>query len=514
MILYRGKIIKLLLSVICVTYFTVAFGVNQYPIQTAKLLSAYKSKLKKVDQTRKKFTKMAKQKAIVRLEKEKKRLTRAADLDRAIAARDLVRALRSSPEVPDIPEDDKKYNSGLIDAIKEYRQRTDKVADYYKENNKNIMDELVKVLKNEMVAMDRKGSISDALIIKDLLKKIQEPDFSLVNFRFAVKKASPKEKTERKEVKKIVEKPKNKLEEKIKNTSLALGNNILAEDIQSEKGLVYVCFAESISPDNKNVAALREKIENNLFISILSCSMTEKDFQLLLQKQVKYLLKNQQDHPELLKYCALLSYLKPNVKNDKNINSFIKKSGKPNNISAILKFDKNMFGGSKEAEDIRMQIDNTNAELIAELRNQAQQLQVRYPRNKDVKKLVTNLAQIKIITQQAIPKKVELKICNTCKGTGSIEKECPVCNGKKTKMCERCIGSGVLVSTVECPDCKGKGKNWLGMVCKKCKGKGKIRKKEPCPECHNSGSIKCPRCKGKGTITTQCTECHGKGKIN
>ena len=274
-----------------------------------------------------------------------------------------------------------------------------------------------------------------------------------------------------------------------------------------------------MKPDDKTVLAVREKIESNLFIPVLPCSMSEDDFKTVLEKRVREFLKKNKKNGAILKYCVMLSHLNPKLKEDKEIVAFIKKSGQPNSINAVLEFDKKIFGGTLEAENLRIQINKKDAAIIAGLLAQAKQLENLYPKNTNVKKLLADLLRIKAAApkpKQAapLPEKKEYKDCDECRGTGWKDIECPVCKGKKGKMCGRCVGSGVIVSNEDCPDCKGKGKTWLGTTCKKCKGKGKIKKKAPCPECEGTGMKKCSKCEGKSTIREQCPKCHGKGKVS
>lgn len=495
-----------------------AFTADELPLHTAKIMTKYKIKLKKVGNAGKKLINLARKTAVIRLKKEMEALTRAADLDKAIAARDLMRLVKKSSDIPDISEDDKKYTKNSVNIIKQYTKRLSQVDDYLQKNKTKIQEDLITDLKKEMIKMDEDGFIADSLTIKDMLKKIEDPEFSLLDFKFTIQKEASKKESPKKRTKQVVLKPKINPDELIRKTSLALGSNILADNIASERGLIYICFSENLKPNDKTTLAIREKIENNLFVLILPCSMSEDDFKIVLEQRVRDLLKEDKRNNALLKYCVMLLHLNPKLKNDKEIVAFIKKPGQPNSVSNILKFNKKTFGGTREAEDLRIQIDKTDITLIDKLLGQAKQLTSLYPKNKNVKKLLNDLLRIKAATPKpqpaaSKPVKAEYKDCDECEGTGWKDQECPVCKGKKGEMCARCIGSGVIVSTEDCKDCKGKGKTWLGTACKTCNGKGKIRKKEPCPECTGTGTKQCSKCKGKGTLREQCKKCQGKGKV-
>lgn len=494
---------------------------DEYPEQTVKILAKYKIKMKKVVQAKDKLAKMAKQTALVNLSKEMTQLTQAADLDRAIAARDLLRTLKKDGVLPEISVDDKKYRQNSVNIVKIYKKRKKQVDDYYEKNKTKIMTDLNTELDEEMVKMDKEGFIADSLTIKQLIAKTKEPGFNLATFKFAIQKA-PSKKEVPKEEKKVAKKPEVNYDELIQKTALAMGNNILSDDITSEKGMIYVCFAENLNPSDK-VPLVREKIEKGLFLPILPCSMSEEDFLGLIEKYIRKLLVDRPHHQDLLKYSVLVCHFKTDLKKDKDIGGFVTKSGQPNDIAVVLKYSKDMFGGSNEAEDIRMQIDNNDGDLIIKLRNQAQELAKKYPKNKDVKKLVTDLAAIKLpekpqpkpVAKPAAPEepKKDLVDCRLCVGTGQAEVDCTKCKEKDKQMCDRCIGSGVVYAQGECADCKGSGKTWLGMACKKCNGKGKVRQKKDCPECEGKGTKKCPDCGNKGFVKKECPDCQGKGKV-
>lgn len=493
-------------------------AVDEYPENTVKILAKYKIKMKKVLQAKERFIKMTKQSALTGLSKEMTFLTQTTDLDRAIAARDLLRKIKKGEELPEISvEEKKKYRPNAVNIVKNYKKKLGEAEKYLNKNKTKIIEDMNTELDEEMVKMDKKGFIADSLTIKQLLEKTKEPDFNLAAFQFAIQK-TPSKKEVKKEVKKVAKKPEINYDELIHKTSLAIGNNILSDDISSEKGMKYVCLAENLNPSNK-VPMIREKIEKGLFLPILPSSMSEEEFLTFLEKCIRKILLERPHHQDVLKYCIFLCHFKPELKKDKDIAGFIAKSGKKNDIMEVLNYNKDMFGGANETEDIRMQIDKTNGKLIAKLLNQAKQLQTKYPKNKSVKELVADLSAIKVpeeptaATAPATQPGKTTQDCATCNATGWVNTKCTACKEGEENMCERCIGSGSIFSQIECDSCKGSGKTWLGLACKKCKGKGKIKVKKVCPDCKGEGKKKCPECQGKGFIRKKCPDCQGTGKV-
>lgn len=495
---------------------SIAYAVDKYPENTVKILIKYKTQMVKVEQAREKLTKMAKHTAMVNLSKEMTQLTQAADLDRAIAARDLMRVLKKGENLPEISTEDKKYRQNSVNIVNTYKKRIIQVNSYLQKKKSKIIGELTTDLNDEMLEMDKDGFIAESLTIKQLLEKIKAPSFNLAKYSFAVQKEPPK-KVVKKPAKKTVKKSEINYDELIPKTALALGNNILSDDITAEKGLIYVCFAESINARGDQVPVIRQKIEKNLFLSILPCSMSEGDFLKMLEKQIRKILAERPNHQDVLKYCALLCHFKPALKKDKEIAAFVAKSGKPNSIAPILGYSKEMFGGSTAADDIRLQIKKNDSTLVAKLLARAKQLQAKYPKNQDVTELVKDLSEIKVAVKAKItPTAVTATFidCKECGGTGWVDIPCPTCKGKGAyQICEKCIGSGFCYTQVECDACKGKGKNWLGIECKKCHGKGTVKVKKVCPYCKGTGKKICPECKNKGTVRQQCPVCKGQGKV-
>lgn len=522
MLILNKTIFKIMVVLLVANICYCAFAEDELPLQTAKIISAYKINLWKSKKAKDKLIKITRLDAVKKLEKEMTFLTQMADLDRAIAARDLLNAIKKSSDVPAITPDDKKYRPDSINIIADYKKRIDQINGTYDTTKQKTMEELTTDISQEMAKMHEEGYIADSLIIKDLLEKIKAPNFELLSYKFIVRKAPPKkEEKEVVKVKKPEKKPKFNPDELIAKTALSIGNNILSEDIKSEKGLIYVCFAEALNPQDETVMSVRERIERNVFLPILPCSMQEQGFIDLLQKRVKTLITTEKQHAQLPKYCVMLSHLKPAMRKDKAVNDFLTEKKIQNSINVVLLYNKNMFGGSKEAEDLRMQIDNTDSTVIAQLLNKARLLQNQFPQNKDIKKLIDDLSQIKVIAPvektatiiKPVAEKKEMVDCDLCKGKGLSDKECPDCKDTKEAMCPHCIGSGILVNSSECPDCKGKGKSWLGIQCRTCEGKGKIKKKEPCPDCGETGKTKCPKCKGTKTVNQACDKCKGTGKV-
>lgn len=106
--------------------------------------------------------------------------------------------------------------------------------------------------------------------------------------------------------------------------------------------------------------------------------------------------------------------------------------------------------------------------------------------------------------------------CADCAGQG--RQKCVACDGKskrkELRTCKPCNGGGRKTHIT----CKGSG----SVKCKRCKGRGTITKLRSrpgqpykdrfdvdCPTCHRQGTVVCPRCDG-GQI--QCTKCKGAGR--
>lgn len=79
-------------------------------------------------------------------------------------------------------------------------------------------------------------------------------------------------------------------------------------------------------------------------------------------------------------------------------------------------------------------------------------------------------------------KKIALRICPDCQGTGRGEKTCPMCTSGNEK----------------CPKCRGFG-NWLG---------------DPCPDCAGKGYYQCQSCSGKGHYRCACPTCNESGQVS
>lgn len=109
--------------------------------------------------------------------------------------------------------------------------------------------------------------------------------------------------------------------------------------------------------------------------------------------------------------------------------------------------------------------------------------------------------------------------CSSCEGKGTVseEKECVRCKGtgEVKKFCERCKGKEL----VKCPTCRGYGTiSVTGALrrrtCDACDGRRQIA----CPNCCNTFSgnnmEKCRRCSGTGKtmVKVKCSECNGSGK--
>lgn len=112
--------------------------------------------------------------------------------------------------------------------------------------------------------------------------------------------------------------------------------------------------------------------------------------------------------------------------------------------------------------------------------------------------------------------------CNTCDGTGRVEKDCSICGGDGYKDCSECSGKGYYrckgcdgYGNKTCPRCYGSGKDGKER-CSKCGGKRTVR----CGSC-SSGKLTCSACNGRkekkctacrnGKKSSDCSRCGGTG---
>lgn len=112
--------------------------------------------------------------------------------------------------------------------------------------------------------------------------------------------------------------------------------------------------------------------------------------------------------------------------------------------------------------------------------------------------------------------------CNTCDGTGRVEKDCSICGGDGYKDCSVCSGRGYYrckgcdgYGNKTCPRCYGSGKDGKER-CSKCGGKRTVRcgscssGKLTCSACNGRKEKKCTSCKN-GKKSSNCSRCGGTG---
>lgn len=350
-----------------------------YPGTTRNIIHSSQNKLKISDHARKKYKELARKATVAELKKELKQLIRTKKLDQAKSLKSLIKTMEdaNNNNISSGSNQSDNAKNVLNKMHKQYQQ----ADEHFKKNKEKIQTALIVSIEKEMMLLDKRGKIEDALKTQSLLKKIKEPGFELLEFDF-----NPKEKIAEKE------KPLPPPEKK--------------------------------EPEKEVIAA---KIE------------------------------------------------KPKVE--------------------------------IELAEIRSKIDKNDLSLMINLKIKAHYLKKKYPDNPEVKNLI---AQIDNLTA---PSKKELIQCPECSGKGISKQACKSCKDLDEMVCNKCIGSGLIVSREICPDCKGKGKNWFGLKCKKCNGDEKIKMKIPCKNCQKTGKIKCPECKGSKVISGKCQKCNGKGKI-
>lgn len=118
---------------------------------------------------------------------------------------------------------------------------------------------------------------------------------------------------------------------------------------------------------------------------------------------------------------------------------------------------------------------------------------------------------IKSAAQASIPEG-EVQALTTAVGTtsktGRMPRKCFKCGGRGTitvtarEDCDRCDGTGIVITEVELKDTEHTFDGWWGPRTKKTTRKA--QNKQPCPRCGRRGKIsvkkdvECPMCKGKG----------------
>ena len=122
---------------------------------------------------------------------------------------------------------------------------------------------------------------------------------------------------------------------------------------------------------------------------------------------------------------------------------------------------------------------------------------------------------IKSATRASAPGGEAQALTTTVGTTSKSERKprkCFKCGGKGTvtvtvrEDCDRCDGTGIVITEVELKDTEHTFDGWWGPRTKKTTRKA--QNKQPCPRCGRRGKIsvkkevKCPMCKGKGERRT------------
>jgi len=496
------------------------FGVDEYSKSTVKILTVAQDKLIKVVKTREKYKKVAIAKFVKLLEAKKKKLTMSADLDGAIAVRDMITSIKDGGYDSAISETENAPKE-IKSQVARFLKYDKKIRDFYKNNSSIIRKELLNDLNKQFSLYRKSKLLSNAITTRYLIKRVNEENFSLLDYKFTEKKKVKKEKKEEKVITKddkAKDIKKSNLKKIILN-SFKIGNNILTEDATIEKGRILVYFAESLDPSNKDIKLLRHKIEKDLYITVVPCNITEKVLRGILAEEANTLIGYKKTNPLIQIYCALLKYLDKDYKFTPVVANYINKYNLNMNIKRVLKINSNLFGGSLEADTIRMQIDTEDSATLAKLLQDAEDLGQKYPKNSDVIKLINDLKSAYTNTKKSKIKNSKTTIikevdCSNCNHTGWVEVDCKLCKDKNDPVCASCIGSGICYKKVNCSECSGKGSNWLGISCKKCNKTGLIKKRAKCPACKGTGKNICKQCNGTKKVRIKCSKCNGSGKIN
>ncbi|MBN1865092.1 MAG: hypothetical protein JW808_09345, partial [Victivallales bacterium] len=498
------------------------------PRHAMNIVTYAKEKMSKIEQARSRLVKAVRKRASDDLRKEMDALILDRDLDRAVATRELARRINEGEPLEQISPDDTRYRQNTANIVNSSINRIGQIEQSYLKNRQTVLADLEKELSREMVRLDRIGSIAPSLDIKAFIALLESPDFDLLAYECIEKEESPSMPAEAKASSTGKVPPaelRTQRHELVLRTAIALGNNLLAGDIFSEKGLAYLCFAENIAPEDHTIKELRKKIEQRVFLPVMPCQFDENAFYELAAELCRTASDDSVDLGLAVKYALLLAKLDPKSRDAEPFAGLLKKSPGKADFDSVFSFSRDMFGGSEEAGDIRLKVEGASPEKITQLIVQAEALRQKYPKNDDVRNLLEELRGIKPKASPAgtgTPKAdrslaQENKIaCPACKGAGWIEEKCTHCKSSMTKdgVCARCVGSGFIFEEVECDECKGQGKNFFGFFCKKCQGKGKVRVKIPCPECQaaKQGPV-CSHCGGSGVVRRKCPECNGTGQI-
>ncbi len=499
------------------------------PRHAASMVASAKGRMAKVEQVKTRLMERTRKRAADDLQRELGALILAKDLDRAVSTRDLVRVVSEGEPLEQIPPGDGRYREDAANIVNSCIRKIQQIEQNYLANKQSVLADLERELSEEMVRHDRIGSIAQFLDVKAFLAQLKSPDFDLMTYKIVEQEDATEKKdiqSSANEIKVPADAIKHK-HELVLQTALALGNNLLAEDAASEKGRTYFCFAENIAPDNPAIKALRRRIEQRLFLPVMPCQHDEAAFLELVASLCDGVSDDSPDLEITVKYALLMDKLDPKSRNAEPIAGLLKKSPGNAGFDAVFGFSQDIFGGSDESEDIKLQIEGAMADTIQQLIQKTEALREKHPRNEDVQSLLIDLRKIKPAVPEALPAAIprqeitpqpkESKIpCTSCKGTGWAEEKCPQCPSQKTKdgVCQRCIGSGFVFEEVECDQCKGGGKNFFGITCKKCNGTGKVREKIPCPECQAANeAADCGICGSSGIVKRRCTDCNGTGQI-
>jgi len=425
----------------------------------------------------------AKQHCIDQLILEKKQLVNDDKLQTAVEVKNIIKAISDNNEC------DKKDLEGLPQKIKiiynTYLHRRELVNELQSESSEKLKKKILKEISEVSGVPESKINLLKKLFksadfdysdVEDILTGTAGSQSSAGNSNASESDISEKM-------------------DDILNGAFPIANNLLASDLNNEKGQLLFLYIEKFQPENKKIRNLRRNAECRSYIPVVPPQISEKEFTDKLEKAVSSFLESKNKSDNAAVSSALLLYLRPDSRLKGKINT---EFANPD-IRKILHYNKDIFGGTEEAEDLKLQLSVADEKEIGKILAQAEMLKRKYPKNKDVSDLMNELKK-KLNIRSDKSAGDSAPIVSDGHSGGQKYMTCPKCHGEKQILCPQCVGSGISVEQEICPKCHGKGKNWLGQKCSECNGTGFIKRKVKCLNCNGTGKIVCPECNGTGQV--------------